>query len=91
MMRAAQNGNAFFSKDQNMLIVERIPGVNGPYAIFFNVRKARDPSFDVAMFVASAYEKPNLIRALPSLPFPVLIATLAQGRTVQPPSRKTRW
>ena len=41
IIRAAPTGNAYFSQDHNMLLVERLPGVVAPYGIFFNVRKSR--------------------------------------------------
>jgi hypothetical protein len=60
IVRAASAGQAYFSQDHNMLLVERLPGVVAPYAIFFNIRKSRQKGVDVNLFVASAYEKPNL-------------------------------
>jgi hypothetical protein len=79
IVRDAPNGSAFFSKDKNMLLVERLSGLAGPYAVFFNVKASTHASIDVVMFVASAYEKPLLPNALPAVPFTALIAKASKG------------
>jgi hypothetical protein len=91
IIRAASGGPAFFSQGKNMLLVERLPGLNGPYAVFFNVRQSIKANIDVAMFVASAYEKPALVPAMPAMPFTALIAKAALGQTPFRPTRRTRW
>lgn len=91
IVRAASSGYAYFSQDHNMVLVERLPGLVGPYAIFFNVRKSRQKGVDVNLFVASAYEKPNLPTQLYAIPFTALIATVAHGKVLVRPARKVRW
>jgi hypothetical protein len=87
----ASNGLAFFSKDTNMLLVEKLAGLGGPYAVFFNVKPSSKTSIDVAMFVASAYEKPLLVKAMPAVPFTALIAKASKGHVPFKPKRLTKW
>lgn len=87
IVAAAVQGKAYFSQRQNFLLVEALPGLNGPYAIFFNVQKAKSKEFDVAMFVVSAYEKPNLPRKLPTITFATLIAKTSRGEPVYRPKK----
>jgi hypothetical protein len=91
IIRGAAGGLAFFSQDSNMLLVERLPGLIGPYAIAFNVRKSSARGIDVAMFVASAYEKPNLTPAMPAVPFSLLIDRASKGLTPFKPQKKKKW
>ncbi len=91
VIRDASNGHAFFGKDKNMLLVEKLPDLAGPYAVFFNVKPSPKASIDVAMFVASAYEKPLLVKAMPAVPFTALIAKASKGHTPFKPKRLTRW
>jgi hypothetical protein len=91
IIRAAQQGQAYFSQDHNMVLVERLPGVVAPYAIFFNVRRSRQKGVDVNLFVASAYDKPNLPTHLFPIPFTALIATIAKGWVPVRPAKKIKW
>ena len=91
IVRDASSGPAFFSKDKNMLLVEKLPSLAGPYAVFFNVKPSTQASVDVVIFVASAYEKPLLAKALPAVPFTALIAKVSKGHTPFKPKRLTRW
>jgi hypothetical protein len=91
IIAGAQSGVAFFSQKTNMLLVEQLPGVNGPYAVFFNVQQSKQASLDAVLFVASAYEKPNLVRAMPAISFTTLIANTSKGLAVVPPTRLTSW
>jgi hypothetical protein len=90
IVRGCVNGKVYFSERQNYLIVENLPGVNGPYAVFFNVEKAKSRDFDAAMFVVSAYEKPDLppLRRLDSITFPTLISKTSSGLQVKRPPKK---
>jgi hypothetical protein len=74
-----------------MLLVEQLPGVNGPYAVFFNVQKSKQANLDVVLFVASAYEKPNLVKAMPAISFTALIAKASRGLAATRPTRLTSW
>jgi hypothetical protein len=81
------NGKAYFSQTRNFLLVENLPGINGPYAVFFKVEKAKSKDFDVAMFVVSAYEKPDLPRRLPKITFATLISKTANGQPIMRPKK----
>jgi hypothetical protein len=80
-------GRAFFGQTRNYLIIHDLPGAAGPYVVFFNLQRARSKSFDVAMFVVSAYEKPQLPRSLPKITFATLIAKTARGEPVTKPKK----
>src|SRR6185503_13627144 len=73
------DGKAYFSQTRNFLLIENLAGMNGPYAVFFNVERAKSNEFDVAMFVVSAYEKPELPLRLPKITFATLISKTAAG------------
>jgi hypothetical protein len=91
IVREAAGASAFFSQGANMLLVEELPGLKGPYAVFFNARQSDQPSLDVVMFVASAYEKIALPDRLPAVPFTALIAKAAKGHTPFRPERTKLW
>lgn len=84
---AAAGGKAYFSQRDNYLLIENFPGMTGPFAVFFNVKRSRQKSIDCNMFVASAYEKIGLppLQRLKKISFATLIATVAQGRPVKRP------
>jgi len=85
IIRKSVTGRVFFSQNLNYLIIENLTGLRGPYAIFFNVEKARSKEFDVAMFVVSAYEKPNLPKNLPKITFATLIGKTSRGERMTRP------
>lgn len=90
IIQTAVSGKAYFSQGRNYLLVENLPGLNAPYAVFFNVEAARRSSnFDAAMFVVSAYEKPGLPprSTLPAITFPTLIAKTVRGEKVMRPKK----
>jgi hypothetical protein len=62
IITANANGKAYFTQGRNFMFVEALPGLkDGPYAIFFNIERAKKlAGVDAVMFVASAYEKPGL-------------------------------
>ena len=62
IIHANANGRAYFTQGRNFMFVEGLPELNGvPYAIFFNIERARNlDGVDATMFVVSAYEKPGL-------------------------------
>lgn len=90
IVRGCVNGRVYFSQRQNYLIVENLPMMNGPYAVFFNVEKAVSRDFDAAMFVVSAYEKPELppVRKLDAITFPTLISKTVSGMQIKRPPKK---
>jgi hypothetical protein len=69
IVQAAVGGVAYFSQGRNMVLVQRMTG--GPYAVFFNLAKAKRKDIDVVMFVASAYPKPALPKKLHAISSPV--------------------
>jgi hypothetical protein len=87
----AVNGLAFFSQDKNMLLIEELPGLGGPYAVFFNVRQSKQKDLDAIMFVASAYEKPALPERLPAVPFLMLVEKATKDYTPFRPTRTKAW
>lgn len=88
---AALGDMAYFSQDTNMLLVEDLEGVAGPYAIFFNVRQAAKQGRDVLLYVASAYTKPELPDRLNYVPFKALIAKAANGHKPFRPDKTKSW
>lgn len=90
IIQASAHARAYFSQGRNYLLIEDLPGLSGPYAIFFNLGRARDRAFDVNLFVVSAYPKPNLPprRRLSAITMPTLIGKTARGeRITRPPPR----
>lgn len=85
--RAAKGGNAFFGETRNFLFVEHVPGLQGPYAVFFDIKPAREKGADAVIFVVSAYRKPNLPSNLPKIRFGTLVRKAASGERIRKPSR----
>ena len=83
------NGKAYFSEKRNFMLIEQPLG-GPPYAIFFNVEKAKTKTADAVMFVASAYEKPNLPAKsrIPSITFRTLVHKTVWREKIQKPKRK---
>ncbi len=81
----AAKGRAFFSEGRNMLLIEHLPGLTGPYAVFFNLEKAKEKGLDAVMFVVSAYEKLALPDRLPAMTFATLVSTVVGGGIIRPP------
>lgn len=82
-------GRAYFSQKRNYLLVEDLPGVVGPYAVFFNIERARLAGVDAAMFVVSAYPKPALPpkKQLPAITFATLVSKTIAGEQVARPKK----
>lgn len=91
IIREAANARAYFSEGANMLLVEELEGLAGPYAVFFNVSKSRKRGLDVVLFVVSAYEKAGLPERLPAVQFKALIAKAAKGHAPFRPQKTKRW
>ena len=89
IIAAAPSSRVFFSQRRDMLVVEQLPGLVGPYAIFFNAEKFKRGGYDAALFVVSAYEKPELPTQLPAVSFATLISNLVNARPLNIP-RETR-
>ena len=88
---AVAGQRAFFTElRHNFLLLDGSYGAAGPYVVIFKLERARKPHLDVAMFVVSAYLKPNLPPKLPATTFATLIATVAAGKTIQVPTSKTK-
>lgn len=81
------SGKAYFSQTHNYLLVHNLPGMNAPYAVFFNIEKSKSKTFDAAMFVVSAYEKPGLPKNLPKITFNTLIAKISRGEKIFRPKK----
>lgn len=85
ILQAACSGNAHFSKGRNYLLVRQVGGM--PYAIFFDVVKARQKGVDVMVFVDSAYTKANLPKKIPAIGFAKLLEKTAKGQPVTRPKK----
>jgi hypothetical protein len=73
-------GRVFFSEGRNLLCVDWLPGLEVPYAAFFNLVRFREKGLDAAMFVVSAYDKPNLPDKLPAIGFATLLKHVLEGK-----------
>jgi hypothetical protein len=86
MIRYAGKGRVYFSERSNFLVVESLLYANAPYVAFFNVEKAKkQDGHDVAMFVTSAYLKPELPDRLPAVSFATLIDYRYRGKPLKRP------
>ena len=61
--------------------------MNGPYAVFFEVRKAKRTDVDAALFVASAYVKPNLPSNLPTVTVATIVSAAVNGKKIVRPKK----
>ncbi|HEV2593885.1 MAG TPA: hypothetical protein VGU01_01635 [Sphingomicrobium sp.] len=95
IIQANANGRAYFTQGHNLMFVENIPGLQqGPYAIFFNMERARKlKGIDATMFVVSAYEKPGLppMRSLRAITMPTLVAKTLGQQPITNTRAKRRW
>jgi hypothetical protein len=83
-------GRAYFSQTRNYLLVENLPGVIGPYAVFFNIERAKNlKAIDATLFVVSAYPKPGLPpkRDLPAITFATLVSKTVAGHEIRRPKK----
>ena len=89
IVNSSASGRAYFSQTRNYLLVEDLPGVHGPYAVFFNIERARIVGVDAAMFVVSAYPKPAMPpkKELSAITFATLVAKTARGEQVTRPKK----
>jgi hypothetical protein len=90
IIEAISERKVFFTKDTNYLIVEALDhsGVNVRYAIFFDLKKARDTKNDLIMTVESAYIKTALPKHLEKIRFRILVGKVAAGQKVRSPPRQ---
>ena len=86
MIKDARSGKAYFSQRDNYLVFRDIPGFTGPYAAFFEMKKAKSKSHDAVMFVVSAYEKPSLPKRIPSISFATLTSKVVRGEKIRKPT-----
>lgn len=83
-------GRAYFSQTRNFLLIEDLPGVEGPYAVFFNIEKAKNlKGIDASLFIVSAYAKPGLPpkKKLPAITFATLVSKTVAGEPVKRPKK----
>jgi hypothetical protein len=84
------SGRAYFSQTRNYLLVENLSGIPGPYAVFFNIQRARSlKAIDATLFVVSAYPKPGLPpkRDLPAITFATLVSKTVAGEQIKRPKK----
>lgn len=61
------------------LINARLPGLNGPYLIAFNLRAQKNRKYEGVLTVITAHHRPNLDQTLPSAPFPTVVKVGIRG------------
>jgi hypothetical protein len=83
----AANGKVYFNNQTRFLISSTLPGLVGPYAIYFNVIQAKTTGLDVIMDVRSAYHKPNLATNLPRITFATIVGNIAAGKPIVRPKK----
>lgn len=88
IVEAISERKVFFTRDTNYLIVEALDysGARVPYAIFFDLKKARDGQNDLIMTVVSAYIKVALPKHLDKIRFRILAGKVAAGHKVRSPA-----
>jgi len=83
-IKYAAKGRAYFTERTNFLILESLTQHNAPYAIFFDVDKAKKvDGYDAAMFVTSAHLRPNLPEKLPPITFATIVGYKVQGKQLK--------
>jgi hypothetical protein len=92
IIRAGIGDKAYFGevqpyRPQNYLVIENLAGVEGPYAILFNMTKSRQTPIDAVMFVTSAYAKPKMRRDLPMIRFANLVNLTVQEIAIKRPKK----
>lgn len=89
IIRKGVSGRAYFSQRKDFLLIDNLPGMVGPYAVFFNLEKAKTRNFHAAMFVVSAYEKPDLplVSSLQRITFNTLLAKTVRGEKIIRPKK----
>jgi hypothetical protein len=88
IISAISDRKVLFTRDTNYLIVETLDHSGAPvrYAIFFDLKKARDSQNDLIMTVESAYIKTALPKHLDKIRFRILAGKVAGGRKVRSPA-----
>ena len=69
------------------LLLEKLPGLNAPYAVAFKVEKAKNKSHDASLFVVSAHERPELPSRMPSIGMGTLVSLTMQGKQIVKPKK----
>ncbi|WP_369062325.1 hypothetical protein ABOZ73_08565 [Caulobacter sp. 73W] len=85
LIRNASVGKVRFNNQTPWVIPATIPGLDGPYAIYFNAIKARTPGLHVIVDVRSAHHKPTLNMRLPQVTFATVIGNTAAGKPIKRP------
>lgn len=88
LVQAAAAKKAFFSHDGNYVVFEHRDsnGARVPYAAFFDLRRSEDKrTHDAAMFIKSAYLKPNLPKRMDAIKFATLVAKVSRGEAIVRP------
>ena len=85
---AISDRKVFFTRETNYLIAEVLDhhGARVRYAIFFDLKQARDRANDLIMIVESAYIKTPLPKHLDNIQFRILAGKIAGGHKVRSPA-----
>ncbi len=88
ILKQASSGKAHFTNIPNTFVVsQNLPGLTGPYAVFFKVTKADSSKLDARLIVVSAYEKPSLPNRLKAITFATLVSNTVSGKPIKRPKK----
>lgn len=87
VIRGAVGGRVYFSDQENFLLAHDLPGVEHPYAIYFDMVRASTKGHHATMEVVSAYPKPDATRDFPKITFATLVANVAQKKPIVRPKK----
>lgn len=79
-------GRVMFDPQKKLVLLGNPPGSLEPYAIFFELTRARSKPYQLDMLVVSAHERPR-IRAKLGMPLPKLAAMVVSGKPVPWPKK----
>ena len=87
IVRLSAPGRVLFDPSKKIVMLGNPPGVLSPYAIFFEMSRAKHIAFELDILVVSAHEHPQL-KAKVGMDFPKLARMVANGAQVPWPKRK---
>jgi hypothetical protein len=85
IIQDAPNRKAFFSHNENYVLVARLDEHEDDYAIAFDVLRANRKGVDVVMNVLSAHTRDNGFNRIDTIPFTTLVAKTSRGEAIERP------
>lgn len=73
-IRQAVSGDVLLSNGKP-IIATRLPGLEGPYLIAFDIQLRSTSKYDAVLMVTSAHQRPKLDEVLPTATFPVVVSS----------------